>query len=217
MRQPIEFNSKNGGVIAGLVDASDGAQFTMVFLHEPGKDLDAMLPILAHLGLSEARKVALDLPGHGLSSGDPAPGCIGPALNQVLDDMLRRGWAPFLLVAAGEAALHAIAVADAAHTMGLCLLAPRRGDGLVTGTKARCPILAFVSSCDESGLAEWSSIRNALHSRWMTISIAVDHEALVTGDESVVGQVASHLQGFARDLYVTSPLLAGRTAREAGQ
>ena len=209
--RPVEFRLSDGETIAGVEEEDHSGHFTLVFLHETGADLDALLPILGQVGLREARKIALDLPGHGLSSGSFDAAGAGDVLAELRDAMRERGWAPFLFVAAGTLVPHALELADAADTLGLCLVSPRTGSEGICAVP-RCPVLAFVSSSDGAAAADWLAVRAALNSWWMSVSIGADHAALVSGDGPAGSQIASHLQGFARDMYVTSPLLAGRSA-----
>jgi pimeloyl-ACP methyl ester carboxylesterase len=207
--RPIEIRLENGETIAGIEEAEHASRFTLLFLHEPEGDLDAMLPLIGRVGLADVRKVAIDLPGHGLSSGTFAPGSASSALGAALADLRKRGWAPFLIVAAGAAAPLAWQLAAADDVMGLCLVSPRGAEAL--GESApRCPILAFVSSTDTDAAADWQAMRAAVQSWCMVAAMALGHRELTEADGAAGSQVAAHLQGFARDMFMTSPLVAGR-------
>lgn len=206
---PIEFRLDNGETIAGIEEADHASHFTLLFLHEPDSDLDAMLPLLGRVGLDDVRKLAIDLPGHGLSSGSFAPEEAVTALAAVLADMRGRGWGPCLIVAAGATAPLAWRLATAVDVIGLCLISPRSGAAIGT-TAPRCPILAFVSSTDDDAAADWQAMRASVQSWCMAASMALGHRDLVERDGAATSQVAAHLQGFARDMFMTSPLIAGR-------
>jgi pimeloyl-ACP methyl ester carboxylesterase len=200
---PIEFPLPGGQVIAGVTEAEEAPSFTIIFLHEPGGDLDALLPVMRSVGIAEARKVAVDLPGHGLSTGYFELGQVSDALDKLRGVMRERGWGPFLYVAAGSTAMAGLDLARAHDSVGLCLVSPRSGEHAIGGDAPRCPVLAFIASRDEAASRDWSAIRSSLQSWWLGVSVAVDHQVLVTADASVSGQIASHLQGFARDMYLT--------------
>jgi len=190
-----------GGSLAAVIEPG-GGQFTVVLLHDIGADLDAMVPLLASLSLAEARLIALDLPGHGLS-GD----CVGAGDDLVADWLCLlqgRGWAPIILVAAGETAPLAWRLAARARLSGLCLISPAGNPVDLDPLPRSMPLLAFIASASPERMAEWRGFRDRIRGKWLSVSTASTHAQLVSIDPTIRGQLASHLAGFAQEAYALS-------------
>ena len=120
--EPLHIDLDDGTAVAAVVTPGDAA-FSLVLVHELGGDLDAVLPLLADSALDGARSIAVDLPGHGLSSGSgEAASCI-ESLAAWLSRLEAREWGPFVLVAVGRSAAIAWRLARNAEVAGLCLIA----------------------------------------------------------------------------------------------
>ena len=95
---PIEVRTGSGVTVRGHELAAVGPP--VVFLHEPGRDLDAWGPRTAEFAKKGFKVLALDLPGHGLSDGDEddwaAP------MGEVIGEIGAQ-WGPLGVVAAGTA------------------------------------------------------------------------------------------------------------------
>jgi hypothetical protein len=72
----------------------------VLFLHEPGRDLDAWGPRTAEFAKKGFKVLAVDLPGHGLSDGGPDDwaGSVGALIREI-----GAQWGPLGVVAAGAA------------------------------------------------------------------------------------------------------------------
>jgi len=86
------------GVIRGHEYTADGPP--VVLVHEPGRDLDAWSPFAAWFANKGLKVIALDLPGHGLSDGDP--GDWEPMAHKAIDE-IRSQWGPIGIATAGAA------------------------------------------------------------------------------------------------------------------
>jgi len=200
MLEPLHLDLDGKVSIAAVVTPGD-ASLSLIFLHERGRDLDAMLPLLADSALAGARSIAVDLPGHGLSSGsDDAKGGV-EALAAWLSRLKGRAWGPFVLIAVGCSVGIAWRLSRNTEVAGLCLIAPRLGGARLEPLPRSVPMLLFST---ESG-TDVSAIRAAAGGPWMSASMQVTEEALVRLDESVRGQVASHLKGFALEVGAGTP------------
>lgn len=171
----------------------------LIFLHPPGSDLDAVLPLVHLVGVPEVDKVAFDLPGDGLS---PAVVDIDAVLSLACD---RLGpLVPMLVVACGEAAVWGWRLASRPDVAGLCLLAPSGGDALDSAFLRR-PGVVFLPSGDEKAADRWQHFTVRQRARWLKITLpARELDDMLRPDELCCRQVASHLCGFARELLMQS-------------
>lgn len=195
--EPWVFDARHGTLLHGLRLNGDG-RMRLVFLHDQGADLDAVLPLMRLVGLPEADKIALDLPGHGLSTQvvDAASLLSGAC------ESLARSGVPVLIVACASSSPLGWKLAQHANAAGLCLVAPASGD-LIDDAFLRCPVLAFVSSFG-NGQAEWRRYKARLRARWLEVSMVTSLEEMLRQGSGDCRQVATHLQGFARELLALS-------------
>ncbi len=182
----------------------------LVFLHPPGSDLDAVMPLLHLVGLPEADKVALDLPGHGLSADAPD---VDAALSRACDSLGPP--APLLVVACGEAGTWGWRLAARQETVGLCLLAPSGGETLDSAFLRR-PGVVFLPSGSEADATRWQHYQVRLRARWLKVSVpASSLDEMLRPDAACCRQVATHLQGFARELLMQAAVgRAGLSQRQ---
>lgn len=197
--EPWVFDAGQGALLHGVRLSGQG-RMRVLFLHDQSADLDSVLPLMRFVGLPEADKFALDLPGHGLSTEmeDPAAALF------LACEALSGADAPLLVVACGSSSPLGWNLAQKAGSAGLCLVAPDCGD-LIDDTLLRCPVLTFLPSFADAQ-SEWRKYKARLRARWLEVSMVSGLEEMlqpVTGDYR---QVASHLQGFARELFVQSHL-----------
>lgn len=188
-----------GGSLAAVIEPGEGL-FTVVLLHDHGADLDAMVPLLASLPLTEARRIALDLPGHGLSD-EYAEGAEADRVVAWLGDLKARGWGPFVIVAAGDTAPLAWELAVRTRIAGLCLIAPTGNATPLERLPPALPLLAFIAGGSPERLCQWHGFRDKARGQWLSVSTTATHAELVSIDPAIRGQLASHLAGFAREAY----------------
>ncbi len=184
--------------ISGMWLPGDG-KLTVLFLHDHGADLDAVLPLVAGLRLPEAHKVAIDLPGHGLSGGqsEEAP----QSLSMLCDALGAEGRGPFVIVGCGYAARLAWTLGSRRDVLGLVLISPVLDDAvpLTPEPFRRAPVLVFLAAQSPEVVSAWAKLKTRLRARWLSASLAVTHDDLIALRDCD-RQVASHIGGFARDL-----------------
>lgn len=174
-------------------------RITVLALHDIGADLDAVLPLLANIGLPEAHKIAVDLPGHGLSDGAQSDAL--PALDLLCDRLAGEGHGPLVIVGFGHSAGLAWQLGRRDDVLGLCLVSPVAGAQAAAAEQPfrRAPVLVFLAAASPPVIAAWAAYKARLRGRWLSVSLAVTHDDL-TALRGCERQVASHLGGFARDL-----------------
>lgn len=201
--EALVLDAGQGCVLHGL-RLPGAARMRLLFLHRRGSDLDAVLPLMHLVGLPEADKIAVDLPGHGLSpdAGDPQA-----ALSRACDGLGRE--VALLVVACGDAAALGWTLAARPDVAGLCLLAPS-GRPPADDAFLRRPVLVFLPSGADAA-AQWQRFKARLRARWLEISLSATLDGMLRPEEPDCRQVATHLQGFARELLMQSA--AGAAAR----
>lgn len=93
---PIEVRIGDGKTLRGHEFAPSGPP--VVFLHEPGLDLDAWGPCTAEFAERGFKVLALDLAGHGLSDGEE--GDWADSISEALGEIGSQ-WGPLGVIAAG--------------------------------------------------------------------------------------------------------------------
>ena len=184
--------------ISGLWLRGEG-RLTVLFLHDFGADLGAVLPVLANLGVPEAHKIAVDLPGHGMSDGTAEDAA--PALDLLCDALGAEGHGPFVIVGCGHSADLAWTLGGRKDVFGLSLVSPVLGKaGAATREPfQRGPVLVFLATASPEVVTSWSALKMRLRARWLSVSLAVRHEDLVAF-RNCDRQISSHIGGFVRDL-----------------
>ncbi len=210
--EPLHIDLDDETTVAAVVTPGDAA-FSLVLLHEHGGDLDAVLPLLADSAIDGARSIAVDLPGHGLSSGSDDVEGGTESLSAWLSRLEVRDWGPFVVVAVGRSAAIAWRLARNAEVAGLCLIAPRLGGAVLEPLPRSMPMLLFSTK----NMGDVGAIRAVARGPWMSASMQVAEEALVQLEDSVRGQVASHLKGFALEVCAGSPALCGQVAEQPSE
>lgn len=203
--EPLHVVLASGHSLSGLWLRGAG-RLTVLFLHDHDHDadLDAVLPLLAQMGMPEAHKIALDLPGHGLSEG--APEHAAQALSMFCDRLGAEGQGPFVVVGCGRSAGLAWTLGSRGDVLGTVLVSPDFADAGVTEPEPfrRTPVLVFLAAASPEFVAAWTALRARLRARWLSVSLAVTHEDLLAL-RGCDRQIASHLAGFARELMANAP------------
>jgi pimeloyl-ACP methyl ester carboxylesterase len=192
---PLHVELPGGHVVAGTWLPGEG-RLTLIFLHDLGADLDAVMPVAVNVGVPEANKLALDLPGHGLSSsGDQLP-----ILSALLDQLAAEDSGPFVIVGHGHSASLAWALGTRPDVLALALVSPVLDDALLPAIALRLPVIVFVAEASPEVAAAWQALKVRLRARWMSVSMHVSHEDLAGCADHCSRQTASHLNGFVRNL-----------------
>lgn len=204
--QPFSIALPEGRTIAGLCDPAGAASFTLLLLHERSRDLDQCAGLLGHLPFGQMRRLALDLPGCGLSD-DPrderdAETMLHAFLDIISDDMQH----PLVIVALGDTAPLAWRLASHPAVVGLGLVSPFAEEAVLPRLPPRLSLIGFVAHEDKQGIADWGRLRRSAGCRWLEVSMAVTRAELLDPTGSVKSQVASHLSGFARDAFSIAKL-----------
>lgn len=192
---PLHAELPGGRVVAGAWLRGEG-RFTIMFLHDEGADLDAVMPVVANVGLPEAHKLAVDLPGHGLSNGGEGL----PALAELCDRLAEESGGRFVIVACGRSASLAWALGSRTDVMGLALVSPVLDGDTPPVATLRVPVVVFLAEASPAIVSAWTTLKSKLRARWMSVSMHVSHEELAGCADSCSRQTASHLNGFIRNL-----------------
>lgn len=186
-----------GATIAGAWLRGEG-RLTILFLHDEGADLDAVMPAVTNVGVPEAHKLALDLPGHGLSStGDALT-----SISALLDRLTTEGSGPFVIVAHGRSASLGWGLGSRPDVIGLALVSPVLAGDLPPATTLRVPVIVFLAEASPAIVSAWKMLKLKLRARWMSVSMHVSHDELAGCAASCSRQTASHINGFVRSLLV---------------
>lgn len=204
--EPLHVGLTSGSSISGMWLRGEG-QVTILFLHDRGADLDAVLPLLAGLRIPEAHKVAIDLPGHGLSEG--AEEDAEQSLSMLCDALAADGHGPFVVVGCGHAARLAWVLGGRDDVLGVSLVSPVLDGPMTPEPFRRAPVLVFLAAASPEVVAAWNTLKTRLRARWLSASLAITHDELL-GLRGCDSQVASHIGGFARDLMANAPAATGQ-------
>ncbi len=98
---PVAVSLEGGTVVRGHEWSHDGPP--VVFLHDLGADLDAWGSVPETVAAAGFRVISLDLPGHGLSDGEPDAGSLSDRVDDILREV-RGSFGPVALVATGATA-----------------------------------------------------------------------------------------------------------------
>lgn len=197
--QAIMLDDWGGPPIAGVLSPADSA-FSIVFLHDEAGDLDQASAVSVSQDLADIRRIALDLPGHGLSADCPADQG-GVWLEQTFRILGDRGFAPFVIAGFGRSAALAHRLAVNTATLGLVVIAPRGAIDVVTPSPRGVPLLAFVSGIEAEADESWRRLRDTVHLPWTVISMAIPSVELLYPPPMVAATIASHVSGFSREAY----------------
>lgn len=198
--QPFQVELADGRIVAGLGDPALDQDLALVLLHEKGRDLDQTLALLARLPAGGTRRLALDLPGHGLSSDARDEAEADAMLALALDALSGEARRPLVVAAFGDSAPLAWRLASHPGVIGLGLVSARTGGWMPARLPARLSLIGFVAQRDPRGIEDWSRLRRIAGCRWLGVSMLATHEEMLDVDGPAIGQVASHLSGFAREV-----------------
>ena len=193
----ITLDAWQGPDIACVLLPADSA-FSILFLHDEGGDLDSVSAAFHAPELADIRRIALDLPGHGMS-GDCPPDEGDSWLGRALAVLAERGLAPFVIAGFGRSAARACRLAAAAPTCGLVAVAPSGALDLAAAPPRGIPLLGFVSGIEAEAGAHWQRFRDSAGLAWTMISLPLPSAEVVTPGAGAAGIIASHLSGFARE------------------
>lgn len=182
---------------------------TIVFLHDQGLDLDSLRPLAAAVGVPEAHKIVVDLPGHGLSP-DPPPRF--DLAGEFSSWLAQQEWSPLIVVGAGRAAALTLRIAGLEGVLGVALLAPRLDPGEAEPQAVQVPTLAVLPAKSSEVVDDWHRLRRHIRSRWLSVSVTAEYDDIVHSGGPFRRQLATHLRGFVRELY---GLHRQRAARDA--
>ncbi len=119
--EPVELAGAGGDVVRGELVAGSSPTW-LVFVHEPGSDIDEWRPLTTALAPEGWNLLALDLPGHGGSEGEWDPAAGPDQVELAVGYARRSGAAHVCVVAPGVGAMWALeAVARALDDPGLPL------------------------------------------------------------------------------------------------
>lgn len=141
--EPIAFEA-GASTIHGQLWA--GGDAWAVLVHEPGddRDLDSWRNLPRLLAGDGMTVLALDLPGHGLSSGRAGAGQVTEAIVCALRLARRRGARRRFLLVAGDSAASVATAWSVESADALVLLSPRASDAaLVRVARISCPKLVL--------------------------------------------------------------------------
>lgn len=199
--EPLEIALGDDRHVAGVVDHGAG-EATLLLLHEVGLDLDSLRRLARAIGFPEARKLVIDLPGHGLSSGEFDAEIAEESLLDLHRQLVDRAWVPLIVVAAGQAARFALRLAQLDEVIGVALLSPRRDPGDPDPDRVvHVPTFAVVPTRPEPAVQDWLAIRRNVRNRWLSASMAADHDDVVRVQGPFARQIGTHLQGFVREVH----------------
>jgi pimeloyl-ACP methyl ester carboxylesterase len=196
----ITLDAWQGPDIAGVLLPAESA-FSILFLHDEGRDLDSVSAAFHAPELADIRRIALDLPGHGLS-GDCLPDERQAWLGRGLAVLAERRFAPFVIIGFGNSAARACRLATAAPTCGLVAVAPSGAFDLAAPPPRAIPLLAFVSGIEARAGEHWQRLRDSAGLAWTMISLPLPSAEIATPGADAAGIIASHLSGFARECYL---------------
>jgi pimeloyl-ACP methyl ester carboxylesterase len=200
----IMLDAWSGPPVAGLLFPTD-SNFSILFLHDVGGDLDNVSALINGTVLADIRRIALDLPGHGLS-GYCQQSEQDAWLDRSLSILSDRGFAPFVIVSLGSSIEFVYRLAKGAPICGLVAIAPRAAIDTEAPQLRGIPLLAFISGLEAEADENWQRLRDLAGLPWTAISLPLPSVALVSPVATVAGTIASHISGFARESHLLKPI-----------
>jgi pimeloyl-ACP methyl ester carboxylesterase len=170
----------------------------VLFLHEPGSDLDAwgsMLRELAHALNVEAR--AFDLPGHGLSDDPWNPERL-PAVISELSAPKGPVTSNPIIIAAGASALATLQITDQLVLPGLIALSPS-GESQSFPRSPKVPKLFFAGSMAGDDLDNTRRLASACSGWAVVTAVPVDARGSGLLDTDWNRRIAEAIVSFVRD------------------
>ena len=153
----VEIPAGDGAVLAGQL--WEGRRDWVILLHDYGEDLDMWADLPVRLATRGFTVLAIDLRGHGGSSGEPDVAAIGVDLDAALRYAAQSGARTVMLVAAG-AAVSAAQRASASDTVvALAAIAPRHLGSTVP--RPSVATLAIVPSPEEGAASDRTNAPDA--------------------------------------------------------
>jgi pimeloyl-ACP methyl ester carboxylesterase len=195
--QAIEWEPPWGSVLRGFRwgESSDVA----LLLHDPGADLDAWGPVPVEIARQlEIEAVAVDLPGHGLSD-DPWEAERLPDLLRNLPAIAPAAGLRFL-IAAGDSAGAALALAPAIELSGLVCLSPQiPRDDWRPPRSPRVPKLFVAGSLAGSDLGDVRRLATACGGWAVVTSYPVTQRGTLLLASPWGGRLVEEIVAFLRD------------------
>ena len=118
----IETEAEDGSVLRGIW--WPGSPACALLVHDLGEDLDAWQPLQAALAEIGCSRLALDLRGHGLSDGAPAPEGVASDVEAAMRVAERYGADHFCVITAGRAGIALLAMERVPPLAAIALLSP---------------------------------------------------------------------------------------------
>lgn len=190
----------DGQVIRGLRWTSGPS--LVLFLHEPGGDLDGWGSLPAQLASRLTLDVtAWDLPGHGLSDDPWQPERLPELVRELAGDT-DAGRKRFVC-AAGKTAGAALAVAEELELSGLILLSPEEPPDIRIARSPSVPKLVFAAAHAGDDLVSARRIANVCGG-WTIVTsvpVATQETALLAGEwaPNVTDQIATFIRDRLAD------------------
>lgn len=122
---PVAVTLAEDPALAGVAWRWPSADLALVLVHDVGADLDALRWLAEPLAAAGVSCLGLDLPGHGLSAGDP-DGDPGPAIAAAYEALVAESAGVVAVLATGESAESLLCRALSPEPVAAVLLNPRR-------------------------------------------------------------------------------------------
>lgn len=192
-RAPIELELPDGTRVRGI-RVGGGERGLVLALHDLGSDLDEFGPLPEVLAGAGHQVVLLDLPGHGLSDGEPPEGSDALELVRTLVELLSPSGSPALIASGRTASVGA--VIGASDGVGVqVLIDPRLDRGIVEAGRRTYASRLVLHAAGERlvGSELQRFLRLLIGERLM-----IHHHAVADGVSAAVGDptVMSHLALF---------------------
>jgi pimeloyl-ACP methyl ester carboxylesterase len=202
----VELTADDGAVLRGI--AWERGPCWLVLMHERGWDLDRFRPLVPVLGANGLSALALDRRGHGGSDGRAGGSCEEDDVRAAVGWARAAGAECVIVVAAGDAALIALAAVEVQAPDGCVLLSPPlpepellprlRGGGV--------PRLVLTGQLDPAADAAATALRRVAVGWLLVVGLPTAQQGtdLLAGD--LGAHAHEHLVRFAAE---TSWLAAG--------
>lgn len=122
---PVAVTLAEDPTLAGVAWRWPSADLALVLVHDVGADLDALRWLAEPLAAAGVSCLGLDLPGHGLSAGEP-DGDPGGAIGAAYDALVAESAGVVAVLAAGASAESLLCSALSPEPVAAVLLNPRR-------------------------------------------------------------------------------------------